>query len=334
MSLEDNLKKKLESGEITQEEYNDLLKKFSDLDLLSSAVEKDKKRGPKRHKWSFTGSASVDGDNVDGPVKVSGRLSVDGDLTCQELKISGATNIDGNLTVVEVTKISGALSVQGDGKFGDSIKTSGKMSIDNSLYLTGPMKISGKVNVTNDIIAGEPIKISGKLNSKTLQSKSTVTLSGKMNVQEDVTVEELISSAGGSEIGGNLQARYLEIGKKYRLRFTNSEYEENGNGDWNDAGDIESIPDLGKFISRMVKKFVPMTMSSMGLGGDLGTPRTFVIGGNVEATEVDISHTHVKGDVIADDIKIGPGVIVDGTIKYKNSIELPEDSDLKVEKLG
>ena len=47
----------------------------------------------------------------------------------------------------------------------------------------------------------------------------------------------------------------------------------------------------------------------------------------------DISYTHVKGDLIADELILGPEVTVDGRIIYKTSIEVPEDSEYNVEKV-
>ncbi len=324
-SLEENLKKKLESGEITQEEYDDLVKKFGDLNLLSSKVERDHHRKrKKRHKWSFTGSASMEGDEVDGPVRVSGRLNVDGDLKCQVMKVSGAATIDGDLTVVETTTISGALNVYGDAKFGDYVKTSGRMKVEKNLYLTGPLKTSGKVTTGGEIIAGEPIKVSGKIHSQAIRSKSSVKLSGKMQIEKEVVAEELVSSGGTSRIGGNLQANVVEIAKRYRLRSVEGESNE-----WGDPDDIDSLPDLGRFISKMVTKFIPMTFNM----GGMSKPGMFEIGNNIEGSEIDISYTHVKGDVIGVNIKIGPSVIVDGIVKYKETIELPEGSEINTEKI-
>ena len=129
-SLEDKLRQKLEAGEISQEEYDDLMSKFDNFDLLSSTVG----GGHRHHKqkgWKFTGSARVKGDETNEPVKVSGKLSVDGSLKCPELKISGSTSINGDLTVIETTKVSGKLNIEGEGKFGGYTAISGKINCSN-----------------------------------------------------------------------------------------------------------------------------------------------------------------------------------------------------------
>ncbi|MHA2402633.1 MAG: hypothetical protein ACXADH_06535 [Candidatus Kariarchaeaceae archaeon] len=329
MSLEENLKKKLENGEISQEEYDELIKKFSDLDLLSSKIDHKQHKHHRKHKWSFTGSANVEGDDVDGPVRVSGRLSVDGDLKCQSLRVSGASSIHGNLTVLETSKVSGALTVHGDAKFGEAVKSSGKMVVDNNLYLTGPLKISGHVKTGGEIVAGEPIQVSGKVNTQEIRSKSQIKISGKLNVTENVIADELITSGASSSIGGNLQARRVEIAQRYRLQTVQGKEDES----MGDPDEIDSLPDLGRFISKMVTKFIPMTISSMGFGGSLGKPGIFEVGGNIEGSEIDISHTHVTGDVVGDQVIVGPEVVIDGVIKYRDTLIIPEESDYRTEKI-
>ncbi|OLS28825.1 MAG: hypothetical protein HeimC2_04260 [Candidatus Heimdallarchaeota archaeon LC_2] len=326
LNLEESLKQKLESGEITEEEYNKLISKFGDLDLLSSNIDSSPKKSTKtRTKWRFAGSANVDGDEIDVPVKVSGKLHVTGDLKCPEMKISGKTIIDGNLTVIEELKISGLLSVSEDAKLGGTVKVSGKLDVNKNLYITEYAKISGKLTVTENIISGDELIVSGKIIASSVQSKGLVKSSGTVNIAQDLIANEFISSGGGSIIGGNLEAINVEIAKRYRV----SKYEENLDED--EVGSIDNFNDLGRFVSNLVGKIVPKIIN-MGFGDDHRTPKIFSIEGNLIGSTVDISYTHIKGDLIADDVIIGPKVVIEGTIRYKNSITLPKTVEYQTEK--
>ena len=127
-TMEMKLKEKLASGEISDEEYNELYQKFSDLDLLGSTVKSKAKPPP--HTWSFSGSSQSSGGEIDGPVISSGKLSVDGDLKCQRLSISGSIKVDGDLTVIGRTSASGRIVVNGNSKFGGPVAINGDLALE------------------------------------------------------------------------------------------------------------------------------------------------------------------------------------------------------------
>ncbi len=327
LNLKESLKQKLESGEITQEEYNNLVSKFGDLDLLSSRVDTHERVKKPRTKWRFTGSATVDGDEIDDPVKVSGKLFVNGDLKCPTMKISGKATIDGNLTVIESLKTSGSLLVNQEAKLGGTVKVSGKLDVLENLYITEYAKVSGKLTVSENLVSGDELVVSGKIIANTVQSKGLVKSSGIVNITHDLIANDFISSGGGSKIGGNLEAMNVEIAKRYR----ESTYEEDKSDEEMDD-DINDLNDLGRFVSNLVGKIVPKIIN-MGFGDFSRPPKIFAIEGNLKGSTVDISYTHIKGDLIADDVILGPEVTVEGTIKYKNSITLPKTVEYNTEKV-
>lgn len=331
LNLEESLKQKLESGEITEEEYNNLVSKFGDLDLLSSRVDPHERVKKKRTKWRFAGSATVDGDEIDDPVKVSGKLFVNGDLKCPTMKISGKTTIDGNLTVIESLKTSGLLSVTEDAKLGGTVKVSGKLDVLKNLYITEYAKVSGKLTVSENLVSGDQLIVSGKIIANNVQSKGLVKSSGMVKIAQDLIANDFISSGGGSIIGGNLEAMNVEIARRYReSTYEEDNPEDEATEDLND--DINDLNDLGRFVSDLVGKIVPKFIN-MGLGNSSRPPKIFTIEGDLKGSTVDISYTHIKGDLFADDVILGPEVTVEGTIRYKNSITLPKTAEYNTEKV-
>jgi cytoskeletal protein CcmA (bactofilin family) len=325
-SLEDKLRQKLEAGEITQEEYDDLMSKFENFDLLSSTVGGHHHGSPhgRQKGWKFVGSARVKGEETNEPVKVSGKLVVDGSLKCPELKVSGSTEIFGDLTVIEATKISGKLNIDGEGKFGGSMALSGKANCSGNMYFTENMKISGKLNTPGDIIIGQNAAISGKIYAHSLKSKGSVKISGGITVDTDVLSDEFYCSGFG-KIGGNLTGNLIEISKKYRERMILDDPEKTVR----ETEGVDSIPDLGDILTKVIKKFVPVFNM-----GSFGKPGIFNVNGNIEGKTVDVSYTEVEGDIIADHVLLGPGVVVKGVVQYRESITMPDDLQVEVQQIN
>ncbi len=323
-SLEEKLRQKLESGEISQEEYDDLMSKFDNYDLLSSNVGGHHHPHGKQKGWKFTGSHSVKGEETNESVKVSGKLSVDGPLKCPEMKVSGSVTINGDLTVLETTKISGKLTVQGEGKFGGYTAISGKSSSTGNMYFTEDMKLSGKINTPSDIIVGKSALISGKIHANSLKSKGLVKISGGITVETDILSDEFYCSGFGS-VGGNLSGNLIEISKKYREKMVMDDPEETIRG----TEGIDSIPELGDILTKVIKKFVPVFNM-----GSFGNPGIFRVNGNIEGKTVDVSHTEVEGDIIADNVLLGPGVVVKGVVQYRETISVPDGLEIEVQQIS
>ena len=263
------------------------------------------------------------GDETNEPVKVSGKLSVDGSLKCPELKISGSTAINGDLTVIETTKVSGKLNIEGEGKFGGYTAISGKINCSSNMYFTEDIKLSGKLTTPADIIVGKSAKISGKIHANSLKSKGSVTISGGITVNSDILSDEFYCSGFG-QVGGNLTGNLIEISKKYRERMFMDDPEKA----IRETEGVDSIPELGDILTKVIKKFVPVFNM-----GSFGRPGIFHVNGNIEGKTVDVSHTEVEGDIIADNVLLGPGVIVKGVVQYRETITMPENLEIDVLKI-
>ncbi|MCH8906496.1 MAG: polymer-forming cytoskeletal protein [Candidatus Heimdallarchaeota archaeon] len=327
-TLEGSLLTKLENKEITQEEYDELIEKFGSLDLLSSRIEDKPRHSTKNKRWNFSGSSRVDGDDVEVPVRVSGKLVVDGDLKCPTFKVSGSSTINGNLTVIDTVKASGSLSVHGDVKLGGPVKISGKLQVTENLYVTSTLKVSGKSQIGKDVVLGDYAKISGHLIAAAVKSNNILQISGKVTTEGDLVADEFHSSGGSSRIGGNLLARVVNIAQRWRT----GEFNTDSKFDDHEFDSLDSLPDLGRFISNLVNKVVP-SIINMAMPGRGNPPSIFEVAGNIEGTDVDISYTHVSGDVVADKVVIGPNVTITGKIKYRSELIIPENTEYRTEQV-
>ncbi len=325
VTLEDELNKKLKNGEISKEEYDELIKKFENLGLLDSNVDSSSYHG----NWTFTGSKYIPGDHeIDEPVKVSGKLTVDGSLKCPELKISGSVEITDSLIVEGYTKISGKLIIGNSAIFAGDTIVSGKLDIDNDVKFMSNTKISGKFTSRSEVIFLDKLKllgsletessiklgnsavISGKLIAETIKSNADLSISGKLEIADDVITDTFISKSARSYIGGSLRSRIININKEVRDEYYNGE---------------NQSQDLASFIINVIKGFVNVSTSNK-----IGE---FVVQDNIEGENVDISYTRVHGDIIGTNIIIGPEVYVDGVIKYRDSVTIPEGSSYNIEKI-
>ncbi len=321
-TIEFKLKEKLDAGEISQNEYDELYQKFLKLDILQTTVKSPKQSS----NWSFKGSNTTEGGTVKGPVISSGKLSLTSNLKCQRLSISGSIDIHGELTVLGKTSANGNILVDGIAKFGGPVALTGVMTVFDNLYSTESMTISGRLTTDGNINSGGPLKISGGLSCENIKSSSSVRLSGKINVKEDFIAKSVDLSKVNAHIGNNLKAEVINISQEYSSKKS---FEKK----LDELDDIDGIPDIAKFVAKMVTDFVPNVVSGLTNIFTEKSVDKVEIGGTLEGREIDISYTQVNRDIIGDSVKIGPGVIVGGIVKYKKHVELPEGSEIITEKL-
>lgn len=325
-TLKRKLDEKLENGEIDKDEYDALVEKFRSLDLLSSTVnsKEEATMNPKEATKNVVavGFTKLESEVVDGPVKVSGKFVTTGNLKCESMTISGSAAIAGDLSVIGATKVSGRLSIDGESKFGDVVKVSGKVVASKNVYCTSHLKISGNLQSQGDLVLGGDSKISGKINVKAIRSTSLLKISGNLSTENDVLAKEFICSGGNSTVGGNLQAETIELSKKFRENEDIDSFA-------SEAEELDSIPALGSFISKMVTSFIPNMMKNSGLG----KPGEFAVYGDLRGENVDISYTHVKGNVIGKNVIIGPDVVVEGEIHYVDTIEVPDGGEYVIKQI-
>ncbi len=318
-TIHDALRAKLESGEITQEEYEHLTKDLERLNLLGA---KRTESNPKEHVYStisVNGSKTLETGLVEGSTSVNGKLKVKSDLTTKDLRVNGKVDIGGSLEVKNSASISGKVDVAENATFSNGIKVSGKVEVGNQLVLGSDSKISGKLIAKGEILGDGTLTVLGKIYGKQIRHSGTITSLGPIVVAEDIVAQQFVSRAGGGETGGSIRAKAVSIGEEY---MKHSVSKENLSAD-----QIQNFAQLAKYLTNVIHRAVSSTTFH-------GPPRVFSVGGSVEGDSINLAYAHVKGDVVGDNVVIDSDVIVEGTIKYRNSIQVPEGSEYRIEQIA
>ena len=320
--LEDRLKAKLESGEISKEEYDELYNKFLKLGIL----DKDQPDTQDAHNIYATGTKTIEGGKY-GSVVSSGKLIVDGPIECRRLSISGAADIDGNLSVIETSIISGDLEVKGVAKFGGSVSSTGSIQVGGDIYTASKLNSSGNLIVEGSIITDKKIVIEGELQSQRLLSSSNVSMSGKIQVG-DIVAETLELESGRMSITGNIQAKKVKIMEPFVSLDLNSDQL---------LGELNDIPPFVRDLTQtLTNNFLPKVEKFVNTMASIFDPiKGFVeVDGNVTADIIILANVHIRGDVIGKTITLGQNVKVDGEILYQDEINPREYEGLRIRKIG
>ncbi len=336
-NLEDRLRAKLENGEISQEEYIQLKKKFEKLGILKQGRENIKRS----NKLVIRGEKNLNNIDIDAPLIVSGKLSVDGKVKCNNFNIMGYTNINGKLIVNGKTNIGGTVIVDGDAEFLGRTAVTGSLRVTNRISMRDRTSISGKAE-GGEMLISDKLKINGELRVGDIRSADDIIIFGKIlsgNILcNNFTFISKINKIGISKINGNIRAQNVSIGILELDELTNFK---------NIKGidiKIDNLSDIGIAVNKIVSDFVPGIVDEIidktetvvdiftSLSSIFGDKEKLVIYGNVIAENIKISYTDIKGDIMGDTISIGPGVTVTGKVKYRKTISI-NNSDVEVEKI-
>ncbi|MGP6240465.1 hypothetical protein ACNF40_08715 [Cuniculiplasma sp. SKW4] len=172
----ERLRKMLENGEISQEMYDEILKRWNQ----SGQGEKDGGNEEKEKEGSTDRSDRVE---ISGSgkfsaiysksVSVSGFLTVEGDLDSEGLDVSGGCIVHKNLLCSGVLKSSGSIRIEGNMTAGN---------VDSS----GSIRVNGSVN------SGE-LELSGLLTARSLTCTDGE-ISGSARIEENIEANTLDSS--------------------------------------------------------------------------------------------------------------------------------------------
>ncbi len=305
-TLEHRLKQKLESGELSLEEYKELFDKFQKLGLLD-AIPGSAKTETFRSSLMVTGRRAFDTSlEVDGAVTVAGTLKVEGDLHCTKLAIAGSGEISGQVLVSGKMSVNGKLHVERSMKIQGDSSITGKCSCLDNLVIVGNCNVAGKLNVDGTVSVGNRLGILGKVSCSRLECAGRIKLSGKLHTAEDVVCEEFFAPlVNRSAIGGNLIAKKIQIGH-HGYEFGKRSIKAD-----------EFTGDIVEFVMEVVDTILWQKKAE--------TKHQFRIQGSVRGETIQISGIRVEGDVVGDRITIGPNTIVGGTVLYKETISVSED---------
>lgn len=186
----ERLRKMLESGEISQEMYDEILKRWNQSghdETDSGHEEKVREKGTDRSdRVEISGSGKFS-SIYSKSVSVSGSLSVEGDLDSDEMDVSGGCIVRKNLLCSDLLKSSGSIRVEGN-------MTAGR--VDSS----GSIKVNGSVN------SGK-LDLSGLLTARSLKCTDGQ-ISGSARIEENIEAHTL--DASGSLSGKTINCKTLK----------------------------------------------------------------------------------------------------------------------------
>jgi len=317
-TLEERLAHKLDNGEISQDEYEELYEKFSSLGLLRSK-RSDKKRSSEN--YTKTGSDHFKGGKVNGPVNIHGRAIIENSMDCKRLSVSGSVRVDGDLIVHGKTSVSGELRIDGSGKFLDRIAVSGSIETDTDLIAFSNSSFAGKTLILGDFITEGKTTISGSFSADNIKSTGMIKSDAKIDVRGTVICDDFEVQAGIVHIGEDLRAKQIRLFTQFRtIQMERPQID-------------VSFDNISEVLSNVVDMVFPTLIESVKGIFDMN-PRTCRIDGDLEGEIIDISHTIIKGDITGRRISIGPGVTVDGKIKYHETIDLPQGHNYEIVKVS
>lgn len=307
-NIKDQLAQKFANQEISKEEYEDLLSKLDSLDLLQSQEKQN------YDVLSVHGKRTLTNCTAD-KVRVSGKLTIHENLVANDLSVAGIVSVANNLTVLNSARVNGKLLVNGEAKIAKSSKIAGKMEIGTNLFASEKLSIAGKITVQQDITSDGDLKVAGKLRSRSIRSAGTISIGGKIHVDENVVANFFIVNNSTGFIGGNLFADTVTINQRHRESSVLDDESET----------ITDLPSLARFLTRVIRN----------TNFSYNSPSApFVVNGNIESVTADLSNIEIGGDLVADNVILGPNVVVKGIVKYRETISYPEDLEIAVEKIN
>ena len=223
-------------------------------------------------------------------------VSSSGDLMeyDEHISITGSAKISGG-KVKKSIRISGSGVINGDLEC-DGLTSSGTLKGSGNLTANGEISSSGSLNIAGFIRGEGSADFSGSTQIGNLvRIQGALVASGSFKVGHFVTVDEGIEISGSSSINGNISAQ-----KSIKIDGTTK---------------IE-----GNVVAENVL-----------LGASEGAKKKqhYRIHGSILAKNiVDITRTHVEGDIKGKDITIGRGSEILGTVYHVDKIEVNKKAKL------
>jgi predicted acyltransferase (DUF342 family) len=178
-------------------------------------------------------------------------------------------------------RISGSTKIGRDLIVDDDLKTSGTLKVGGSLIADDDVKISGSTKISGDTKVGEFLKISGSFYcEKNINAEHGCKLTGSVKVDQNLDTNGLANLKSKTRVGGNVTGVDIFFDKYKWYHF------------WYWFGRASL------FFFKYFRIF-------------------YEIGGNVSAKNIiDITRSHVKGDLKARKVIIRRWTQVDGNVYF------------------
>ncbi len=240
--LKEKLRRKLESGEITQDIFDEMVTRWSQVFGVERNGEKEKdnaqedaketekpKNGNSRKQlisvWGSGNFSNVDAEEF----RVSGGCKVSGNVLVDKMSVTGSAHVSREIVVKDKLSVSGAL--KSDSYINaNAVDASGSVSAEKlqatDVNCSGAIRIKGDVDSTSINVSGlvkmqnlkcSVMKCSGALIAENVDG-SNITVNGKIEAEVVKSVDfELTVGVGGGSIG-TLDAERVKV-RRRRMFF-------------------------------------------------------------------------------------------------------------------
>ncbi len=229
------------------------------------------------------------------------------------IKVAGAQFFsEDSMTVAGASKISG-------GKFDRDIRMAGASKISGDIECNN-IKSSGSLKIDGNVLTNGSIRTSGSFKVKgNAESKEDMSFSGSAKIEGCVTTEGNFKSSGSCKSGTNVQV-------SKNLNSSGSFYAK-GNVNVREQVELEGRTTIeGNLIGKDVIISAKRTaFEKMFKRTELSEIKGTVLAHNV----VDIEDCVVEGNVKGSVVKLGPDVVIEGTVYYVEDLLVTGDVKLK-----
>ncbi len=227
----EELKRKLEQGEISQALFDEIKRRWTDKSTGKAEDEDKDEKKPSEKKGTTSISGSGHFSNVTAEyLRISGSGQVSGEVDVDSMTVSGSGKVGGRIKVSNILETSGSLRAQAEIE-ADSIESSGSLHAGrikaNMVDSSGSLKVeqaieAKKLDVSGSCVAGniisEEFDCSGMLKTEDVKGGS-VRISGVIKAESVDCRNFEMSMEGGplrSQIG-KLHADTVKISSRKRF---------------------------------------------------------------------------------------------------------------------
>lgn len=238
--IKDKLKKMLDSGEINQAVYDEIMKRWNEKDQYEDTEKRTKQENA--HSAYSSDSVIVISGSGELPeakaheLKISGSGRINGPVEVDSMSASGSAHIEGDITAKERIRISGSLRTSAKIKSG-TLEISGGLrsgSISCKIF-----ENSGSAKINGDIIADsletsgsfrannvecKEMESSGSINAEKIEGKK-IMISGAVNADYIKAEEFELENFGGRTSIGLIESKSVKVDARNNFLFNKSQAE-------------------------------------------------------------------------------------------------------------
>lgn len=263
----------------------------------------------------IVGASMVDNVNYEGNLSVVGSYLAHEGVICENLSITGSAKFSGFLAVRNRARVTGSIMVDKNIVFVNNSTITGSILVSENLISSGKLTLVGRTSVNKKLISDGEVRAVAKLRASELVVLGTFSSQRELLVDRMVRARNLFVGRGG-EVGGIL-AENVVVANNPDKELINK-YPQLPSGVWQTSDSKLTLEYLKAVFRRLLRR---KRLHMLSVRGD-------VVGDNIY-----LENTEVFGEVKGRVVTIGDNVVIHGKLQYTESVELPEGSDIDIQKV-